>query len=79
MKNATYSLTTRFGLTSFSIEWDRILGILAALCGIAAIILGIVWMILRKDFLLFIVLGLSSGYFIGRNLLPSCKINSVES
>jgi hypothetical protein len=79
MKNAAYSLGTRFGFESISIEWERILGILAAFCGIAAIALGIVWIILRKDFLLFLVLGFSSSYFIGRNLLPSDKINSVES
>jgi hypothetical protein len=78
MKNATHTLGTRFGLESFSIEWEKIFGILAALCGITAIILGVVWMVLRDNYLLYVTLGFSLVYFIGRDLLPAVKINSVE-
>jgi len=40
---------------------------LVTLCAIAGIVFGIVWLFLRKDTLLFIVLGLSAFYLIGKN------------
>ncbi|HUL36133.1 MAG TPA: hypothetical protein VLW47_00490 [Thermodesulfobacteriota bacterium] len=46
---------------------ERIITALVTLCAVAAITVGIVWLFLRKETLLFATLGLSSCYLIGRN------------
>jgi hypothetical protein len=40
---------------------------LVTLCAVLAITLGVVWLFLRKEPLLFAVLGFSACYLIGRN------------
>jgi hypothetical protein len=61
-------------LPRFAIKFDDLLakreGVVTALvtlCGILAISLGIVWLFLRKEPLLFAVLGFGACYLIGRN------------
>jgi hypothetical protein len=49
------------------LKWEGVITALVALCAVIAITLGIVWLFLRKDILLFTVLGFSSCYLIGRN------------
>lgn len=49
------------------VKWEGVITVLVTLCAIAAIILGIVWLFLGKDILLFILLGFSACYLIGRN------------
>jgi len=46
---------------------ETIITTLVTLCAVMAIVFGIVWLFLRKDTLLFTVLGFSSCYLIGRN------------
>jgi hypothetical protein len=48
------------------VKWEGVITALVTLCAITAIVLGIVWLFLRKDTLLFTVLGFSSCYLIGR-------------
>jgi ABC-type branched-subunit amino acid transport system permease subunit len=49
------------------LKWEGVITALVALCAVIAIALGIVWLFLRKDTLLFTVLGFNSCYFIGRD------------
>jgi hypothetical protein len=52
---------------SLLIKWEGVITAIVTLCAIVAMVLGIVWLFVGKDILLFIVLGFSSGYLIGRN------------
>jgi hypothetical protein len=67
MKNAALSSSIMIRFEHFLVRWNGIITALVTLCAITAIVFGIVWMFLRKDTLLFIVLGLSSCYLIGKN------------
>jgi len=49
------------------VKWEGVITTLVALCAVVAIVLGIVWLFLRKDNLLFVVLGFSSCYLTGKN------------
>jgi hypothetical protein len=46
---------------------EGVITALVTLCAVAAIVLGIVWLFLRKEPLLFAVLFFSACYLIGRN------------
>jgi hypothetical protein len=48
-------------------KWERVITAMVTLCAVIAIVLGIVWLFLRKDTLLFTVLGFSACYLTGRN------------
>jgi hypothetical protein len=52
---------------SLLIKWEGVITAFVALCAVVAIFLGIVWLFVGKDKLLFIVLGFSLCYLIGRN------------
>jgi len=67
MEKTAYFPSNMVRLESLLIEWERVITAIVTLCAIVAIALGIVWLFLRKDILLFIVLGFSSCYLIGRN------------
>ena len=49
------------------LRWEGVITALVTLCAMIAIVLGIVWLFLKKDTLLFTVLGFSSCYLIGKN------------
>lgn len=49
------------------VKWEGVITTLVALCALVAIVLGIVWLFLRKDNLLFVMLGFSSCYLAGKN------------
>jgi len=59
------SITTN--MEGLLLKWERVITVLVALCAVVAIILGIVWLFLRKDTLLFATLGLGACYLIGRD------------
>jgi hypothetical protein len=67
MKNAALSSNIMIRFEHSLVRWNGIITVFVTLCTITAIVFGIVWMFLRKDTLLFIVLGLSSCYLIGKN------------
>jgi hypothetical protein len=54
-------------LESLLVKWEGAITAVVTLCAIAAIFLGIVWLFVGKDSLLFVVLGFSSCYLIGTN------------
>jgi len=62
------------------LKWERIITALVALCAVIAIVLGIVWLFLRKDTLLFTILGFGSCYLVGRNFWRfRCQKLSLEN
>jgi hypothetical protein len=48
------------------VKWEGVITPVVALCALVAIVLGIVWLFLKKDNLLFVMLGFSSCYLVGR-------------
>ena len=67
MKRTAYLPSITVRLEALLANWAKVITALVMLCAVIAIALGIVWLFLRKDPLLFIVLGFSSFYLIGRN------------
>ena len=67
MEKTAYLPSTTIRLRDLLIKWEGVITALVTLCAVAAIALGILWLFLRKDTLLFTVLGFSSCYLIGRN------------
>ena len=67
MEKTPYFPNTVVKLDALLVKWETGITFLVALCGIVAIALGIVWLFLRKDTLLFTTLGFGFCYLIGRN------------
>ncbi len=67
MERTAYLPSIRIKLEDRLLKWERVITALVTVCAIVAIVLGIVWLLLRKDTLLFTILGFSSCYLIGRN------------
>ena len=66
MEKTSYLPSATIKLGDLLVKWEGVITALVALCAVAAIALGILWLFLRKDTLLFTVLGFSSCYLIGR-------------
>jgi hypothetical protein len=66
MEKTSYLPRTTIKLGDLLVKWEGVITALVTLCAVAAIVLGILWLFLRKDTLLFTVLGFSSCYLIGR-------------
>ncbi len=66
MEKTAYLPSTTVRLEALLASWEGVITVLVTLCAVVAIVLGIVWLFLRKDTLLFTVLGFSSCYLIGR-------------
>jgi hypothetical protein len=58
--------STTVRLEDLLLKWERVITSLVALCALVAIVLGIVWLFLRRNHLLFVMLGFSSCYLVGR-------------
>ena len=67
MERTAYLPSITIKLEDLLLKWERVITALVALCAVAAIVVGIVWLFLKKDTLLFITLGFSSCYLLGRN------------
>lgn len=67
MEKTVYLPDTTVNLEALLAKWEGFITVLVALCAVVAIVVGIVWLFLRKDSLLFVMLGFSSCYLIGRN------------
>ena len=67
MRKTVYfpSITTK--MEGVLLKWEGVITALVALCSVIAIVLGIVWLFLRRDTLLFTILGFGSCYLVGRN------------
>jgi hypothetical protein len=68
MARMGYLPGTAVRLEALVARWERFITTLVTLCAVLAILLGIVWLFLRKDTLLFTILGFSAWYLIGRKL-----------
>ena len=66
MEKTSYLPSPTIKLGDLLVKWEGVLTALVALCAVVAIALGILWLFLRKDTLLFTVLGFSSCYLLGR-------------
>jgi hypothetical protein len=66
MEKTSYLPSTTIKIGDLLVKWEGIITALVALCAVVAIALGILWLFLRKDTLLFTVLGFSSCYLLGR-------------
>lgn len=58
--------STTVKLEDLPLKWEGVITPIVVLCALVAIVLGIVWLFLRKDNLLFVMLGFSSCYLVGR-------------
>jgi len=67
MEKGAHLPNTMVRLECLLFKWEGVIIALVTLCAIVAIVLGIIWMFLRKEVLPFIVLGFSGCYLIGRN------------
>ena len=67
MENTAYIPSITIKIEDLLLKWEGVITALVTLCAIVAIAVGIVWLFLREDTLLFTVLGFSSCYLIGRN------------
>jgi hypothetical protein len=67
MEKTAYFPNTTVKLEALLAKWETGITVLVTLCAAVAIVLGIVWLFLRKDTLLFTILGFSFCYLIGRN------------
>ncbi|HUL30759.1 MAG TPA: hypothetical protein VLZ03_09940 [Thermodesulfobacteriota bacterium] len=67
MEKTTYLPNTPVKLEALLAKWETGITVLVVVCAVVAIVLGIVWLFLRKDTLLFTTLGFGFCYLIGRN------------
>jgi hypothetical protein len=67
MEKPAYLPSTTVKLEAFLAKWARVITVLVTVCAVVTIVLGIVWLFLRKDALLFTSLGFSFCYLTGRN------------
>ena len=67
MEKTVYFPSITFKIEDLLFKAEGVITALVTLCAVVAIVLGIIWLFLRKDPLLYIVLGFSSCYLIGRN------------
>jgi hypothetical protein len=66
MEKTSYLPSATIKLEDLLVKWEGVITALVTLCAVVAIALGILWLFLRKDTLLFTVLGFSACYLIGR-------------
>jgi hypothetical protein len=66
MENAVYPSHLRTKIVYLLVKWEEAITFLAVFCAISAIGLGVIWLFLREMVLLYIVMGLSSFYFVGK-------------
>lgn len=67
MEQRFYSSPLKKKMTYFFVKWEEIFTFATVLCGLSAIGSGIIWLFLKKTMLLYMLLGFSSGYFVGKN------------
>lgn len=48
------------------VKWEELITLITVLCAVSAIGSGVVWLAVKREFLLFLMLGLSALYLIGR-------------
>jgi hypothetical protein len=66
MENVVYRSHARTKIVYLLVKWEQVITFLTALCALLAIGLGVAWLFLRMMVLLYIVMGLSLFYFVGK-------------
>jgi hypothetical protein len=66
MDNAVRQSHMRTKIVYLLVKWEEVITFLTVLCAVSAIGLGVIWLFLREMVLLYIVMGLSSFYFVGK-------------
>jgi hypothetical protein len=52
---------------AFLLKWEGVITVFVTLCAVVAVVLGIVWLFLRTNTLLFTFLCFSACYLTGKN------------
>jgi hypothetical protein len=66
MENAGQQSHIRTKVVYLSVKWEEVITFLTVSSAISAVGLGVIWLFLREMALLYIVMGLSSFYFVGK-------------
>ena len=66
MENAVRQSHMRTKIFYLLVKWEEVITFITTLCAVSAIILGVVWIAIRREYLLFAMLGSSGCYLIGR-------------
>jgi hypothetical protein len=66
MENMVYASHIRTKIVYLSVKWEEAITFFTILCAISAVGLGVIWLCLREMVLLYIAIGLSSFYFVGK-------------
>ena len=66
MENITQPSHMRTKMVYLLVKWEEVITFLTVLCAISAIGLGVIWLFLKEMVLLYIGLGFSSFYFVGK-------------
>jgi hypothetical protein len=66
MENTLQQSHIRTKIIYLSVKWEEVITFLTVLCAVLAIGLGVAWLFLRGMVLLYMVMGFSSFYFIGK-------------
>ena len=66
MENVVSRSHLRTKIVYLLVKWEEVITFLTVLCALSAIGLGVIWLFLREMVLLYIVMGLSSFYFVGK-------------
>lgn len=67
MEKTVYFPSITIKIEDLLLKREGVITALVTLCAVIAIVHGIVWLFLRKDNLLFAMLGFSSCYLVGKN------------
>jgi hypothetical protein len=68
MENIVQQSHIKTKIVYLLVKWEDVITFLIVLCAVSAIGLGVIWLFLREMVLLYIVMGLSSFYFIGKKI-----------
>ncbi len=66
MESALFPSSLKTKIVYFLAKWEEVITLFTILCAVSAIGSGIVWLFLKEKPLLYILLGFSSFYFVGR-------------
>jgi hypothetical protein len=79
MEKTAYFPAMTVKVEDLLVKWEKTITLVVTIFPIVAIVLGISWLFLKKEILLFLVLGFSSCYFMGKNVWKfRGKKHSVE-
>lgn len=66
MEHVVYPSHLRTKIVYLLVKWEEAITLITVFCAISAIALGMVWLFLKEMVLLYMSMGFSSCYFIGK-------------